>query len=59
MTEAVCEDRYKHNAPTNESRSQFVAPSGSSEQESSLKEIDSGDILLLTEDDVPSASLNN
>ena len=59
MTEAVCEDWDRHNAPINESCSQFVAPSGSSEQEPSLKEIDSRDILLLTETDVPGASLNN
>ena len=59
MTEAVCEDRDRHNAPTDESRSQFVAPSGSSEKEPSLKEIDSRDIILLTEADVPGASLNN
>ena len=59
MTEAVCEDRDRYNAPTHESHSQFVAPSCSLEQEPSLKEIDSRDILLLTEADVPGASLNN
>ena len=59
MTEAICKDWDRHNAPTDESCSQFVAPSGSSEQEPSLKEIESGDILLLTETDAPVASLNN
>ena len=59
MTETVCEERDTHNAPSDENHSQFVAPSGSSEQEPSLKETDSGDILLLTEADIPGASLNN
>ena len=59
MTEAVYEEQDGHNAPTNENRNQFVAPSDSSEQEPSLKEIDSGDILLLAEADVPGASLSN
>ena len=62
MTEAVREAEWgRHNAPTDENHSHFIAPSGSSEKEPSLKEIHRRQqrYLLLTEADVPDASLNN
>ena len=48
MTQAVCEaEQDRHNVPTNENHSQFVAPCGSLEQEPNLKEIDSGDTYFI------------